>query len=110
MDSATLSTLAETQPLEPLLEHETRLCAFDPYEQRGRMDGHSLEDWLHAEAEILGKTSLAAPEEQLLFGQRLMPAMSRLAGLLIRRARDGTVPLFHEAGVFQRRFAMHAAD
>jgi hypothetical protein len=56
------------------------------------------------------RSSLAAPEEQLLFGQRLMPAMSRLAGLLIRRTRDGTVPLFDEAGVFQGRFVMHAAD
>jgi Protein of unknown function (DUF2934) len=55
MNSTTVSTLAETQPLEPLLEHEIRLCAFDLYEQRGRMDGHSLEDWLHAEAEVLGK-------------------------------------------------------
>jgi hypothetical protein len=25
------------------------------YEQQGRMDGHPVEDWLHAEAEILGK-------------------------------------------------------
>jgi hypothetical protein len=50
-----LSTLAKTQPPEPLLEHEIRLRAYDLYEQQGRMDGHSVEDWLHAEAEILGK-------------------------------------------------------
>ena len=53
--TTTLSTLAETQPPEPLLEHEIRLRAYDLYEQQGRMDGHSVEDWLHAEAEILGK-------------------------------------------------------
>jgi hypothetical protein len=53
MNRTTLSTLAETQPPKPLLEHEIRLRAYDLYEQQGRMDGHSVEDWLHAEAEIL---------------------------------------------------------
>jgi Protein of unknown function (DUF2934) len=42
-------------PMQPLLEHEIRLRAYDLYDQRGQMDGHSVEDWLHAEAEILGK-------------------------------------------------------
>jgi Protein of unknown function (DUF2934) len=55
MNSTTLSTMAKTQPTEPLLEHEIRLRAYDLYEQRGRMDGHSVEDWLHAEAQILGQ-------------------------------------------------------
>jgi len=53
--TTTLSTLAKTQPPEPLLEHEVRLRAYDFYEQQGRMDVHSVEHWLHAEAEILGK-------------------------------------------------------
>jgi len=55
MNRTTLSTLAQTKPSEPLLEHEIRLRAYDLYEQQGRMDGHSVEYWLHAEAEILGK-------------------------------------------------------
>ena len=31
-----------------------RQRAYELYEQRGREDGHSEEDWLHAEAEVLG--------------------------------------------------------
>jgi len=55
MNSTTLSNLARTKPPEPLLEHEIRLRAYDLYDRRGRVDGHALEDWLQAEAEILGK-------------------------------------------------------
>jgi hypothetical protein len=33
--TTTLSTLAKTQPPEPLLEHEIRLRAYDLYEQQG---------------------------------------------------------------------------
>lgn len=28
--------------------------AYELYEQRGREDGHAMDDWLRAEAEILG--------------------------------------------------------
>jgi hypothetical protein len=52
------------------------------------------------------RSSHTAPEEPILFGQLLLPAMSRLAGMPNRRARDGTVLLFREASVFQRLFAM----
>ena len=44
MNSTTLSTMAKSQPTEPLLEHEIRLRAYDLYEQREQMDGHSVED------------------------------------------------------------------
>ena len=37
------------------LEHEIRLRAQELYEARGREDGHALDDWLHAEAEIMQK-------------------------------------------------------
>jgi hypothetical protein len=35
------------------LATEIRLRAYKLYEQRGRVDGHALEDWVQAEAEIL---------------------------------------------------------
>jgi hypothetical protein len=35
------------------LATEIRLRAYKLYEQRGRVDGHALEDWIQAEAEIL---------------------------------------------------------
>ena len=34
--------------------------AYELYEQRGREDGHDLEDWLRAEAEVTGRTEKAA--------------------------------------------------
>ena len=35
-------------------EHIIRQRAYELYEKRGREDGHAEEDWLHAEAEVLG--------------------------------------------------------
>ena len=37
------------------LEDTIRLRAYSIYEQRGRQHGHDLDDWLMAEAEIVGK-------------------------------------------------------
>ena len=34
-------------------EEKIRVRAYELYEQRGRIDGHALDDWLQAEAEIL---------------------------------------------------------
>lgn len=39
--------------VEPILEHEIRLRAYDLYCLRGKRDGHALDDWLQAEREIL---------------------------------------------------------
>jgi hypothetical protein len=33
---------------------EIRFRAYELYEKRGRGDGHALDDWLQAEAELLG--------------------------------------------------------
>jgi hypothetical protein len=35
-------------------EHIIRQRAYELYEKREREDGHAEEDWLHAEAEVLG--------------------------------------------------------
>jgi hypothetical protein len=40
----------------PNLEEEIRHLAYEIYEEHGREDGHDLDDWLHAEAEITGTT------------------------------------------------------
>jgi len=42
------------------LEEQIRLRAYALYEARGREDGHELDDWLQAEAEILGTKQKAA--------------------------------------------------
>ena len=38
-----------------LTEEYIRLRAYYLYEQHGHADGHDVEDWLEAEAEVLGK-------------------------------------------------------
>jgi hypothetical protein len=43
------------------LHEQVRVRAYELYEQRGREDGHDIEDWIQAEAEILAQnTTLAA--------------------------------------------------
>ena len=34
------------------LQEQIRLRAYELYEQRGRGDGHELDDWLQAESEV----------------------------------------------------------
>ena len=38
----------------PNLEEEIRRLAYELYGERGREDGHDLDDWLRAEAEVIG--------------------------------------------------------
>ena len=47
-----------------LTEEYIRLRAYEIYEERGRQDGHDVEDWLQAEAEIFGKRPTADSEEK----------------------------------------------
>jgi hypothetical protein len=42
------------------LEERIRVRAYELYEQRGKGDGHALDDWLHAEAELTERKSLRA--------------------------------------------------
>ena len=47
------------------IEAQIRLRAYELYEIRGREDGHDLEDWLRAEAEIMGSV-IEEPRPNLL--------------------------------------------
>jgi hypothetical protein len=55
----TSSPKATAAPVERFpatnLEEVIRLRAYKIYEQRGREHGHDLDDWLMAEAEVVGK-------------------------------------------------------
>ena len=65
MASTKVSTPAKL--VEPMLEHEIRIRAYDIYERRGALDGHALDDWLQAEYEVIrqrGTASLAKPSER----------------------------------------------
>jgi len=39
---------ATAGPIEPMLEHEIRIRAYELYERRGAREGHALDDWLEA--------------------------------------------------------------
>ena len=48
-------TAAQAEPQN--LEEQIRHRAYELYEERGREDGHDLDDWLRAEAEIVQRRS-----------------------------------------------------
>ena len=53
--SATLPAATETEKTKYYedLQERVRRRAYDLYERRGREEGHDVEDWLQAEAEIV---------------------------------------------------------
>ena len=48
------NTDAHPSPLPLHMEQIVRRRAYELYEQRGREDGHAQEDWMRAEAEVVG--------------------------------------------------------
>jgi hypothetical protein len=42
--------------IEDSVEEQIRTRAYELFEARGREEGHDLEDWIEAEAEITGTT------------------------------------------------------
>ena len=61
MNRISLTDLCKNKPLEPLLEKEVQLRAYELYEQRGKGQGFALQDWLEAEAEVLARFSNSLP-------------------------------------------------
>ena len=53
MRSNVFPDLVKSRLPEPILEHAIRIRAYELYDQRGRVEGHALDDWLQAEAELL---------------------------------------------------------
>lgn len=54
--------IADVSSLE-LTENIIRTRAYQFYEERGYEDGHDLEDWLRAWAEIIGKKPTVAEKD-----------------------------------------------
>lgn len=50
----------ELKPQTPELEERIRCRAYALYEQRGRFEGHDVDDWLQAEAELSRKSKTTA--------------------------------------------------
>jgi hypothetical protein len=53
MKTVPVPNLLKNAPLEPMLEHTIRLRAYELYAQRGMAQGHAVQDWLEAEAQLL---------------------------------------------------------
>ncbi len=53
-------TPKQTEPQTLDRDERVRRRAYALYEERGRMDGHDVDDWLRAETEISGKSKTAA--------------------------------------------------
>ena len=49
-----LRTTKQTAAFTADLQEQIRCRAYELYEQRGRVDGFALDDWLQAEGETLG--------------------------------------------------------
>jgi hypothetical protein len=58
--TSTLAPKSDEPPVLIPIEQQIRQHAYELYEQRGRTDGHELDDWLQAESEIKGTQAKAA--------------------------------------------------
>ncbi len=59
-EPSTLAPKSDDSPVLIPIEQQIRQRAYELYEQRGRTDGHELDDWLQAECEIKGRQANAA--------------------------------------------------
>jgi len=66
--TASVSNAKPEQGSLELTEELIRIRAYLFYQERGCEDGHDLEDWLQAEAEIVGKKSVAPTEAEYMEG------------------------------------------
>ena len=60
--TASVSTAKPDEASLNSTEELIRVRAYQLYEEQGCEDGHDLEDWLRAEAEVLGKKTAAAAD------------------------------------------------
>ena len=54
------STTAKEPESPEMVQEQIRQQAYELYEQRGREDGHDLDDWLAAELEVTRRTRQVA--------------------------------------------------
>ena len=76
--------------LPPLPYEQVQRRAYELYEQRGRQDGHHLEDWLQAENDVRAAT-LAAPANVRVEVAPRSPARRRAPAKLRQAVRKTDV-------------------
>ena len=65
-----VSTAKPEQGSLELAEDLIRVRAYHLYENRGGEDGHDVDDWLQAEAEVLGKKPASPAKSETKEGKR----------------------------------------
>lgn len=65
-----VSTAKPKQGSLELTEELIRVRAYQLYENRGCEDGHDLDDWLQAEAEVFGKKPASPAQPEAKEGKR----------------------------------------
>lgn len=53
-------TKPEAAPSPEMIQEQIRHLAYELYEQRGREDGHDMDDWLKAESQVAEKAKALA--------------------------------------------------
>jgi hypothetical protein len=61
------ASLSQSTPPEPMLEHAIQHRAYELYIERGMAQGHAIDDWLKAEAEIVRGHSTSDSNMPYLF-------------------------------------------
>jgi len=69
MYQISLNHLARNKPVEPLVEKEVQMRAYELYEQRGKGQGFALQDWLQAEAEVMDRLSGSLPSSSTVVNE-----------------------------------------
>ncbi len=73
-NTADVSTAKPDQSSMESADDLIRVRAYQLYEERGREDGHELDDWLMAESEVLGKKPSASAAAEELPGAKAVAA------------------------------------
>ncbi|HKS76450.1 MAG TPA: DUF2934 domain-containing protein, partial [Terriglobales bacterium] len=75
--STSAQTPIDTGLRTPALEGKIRARAYEIYEQRGWDEGHNIDDWLQAEAEVTNREALQC-EPIITFPRRRRAIHARL--------------------------------
>ncbi len=60
ISTRTPTTKPEAAASPEMIQEQIRHLAYELYEQRGKEEGHDLDDWLKAESEVTGKAKAVA--------------------------------------------------
>jgi Protein of unknown function (DUF2934) len=90
MNRISLIDFAKKQAMEPLLEKEVQVRAYELYELHGKRQGFALQDWLEAEDEVMDRFFNHLP---LVAGLGALGVLDDHADISPRPRKSGCPPL-----------------